>query len=147
MARLGLKPQYLEEMVLDLRKAIKENSYDLTNIDLKAEVLAFSFKKLDEWLGENLMATDEEKVEMSKSIFREASAAMQDCHPLYGERDDFNIINDTWEDYKSPAEDMISAYLTRSYCKGSVFYKEYYNRLEGGIPSINAMELMSYLLN
>jgi|GEM_PF-4411272 hypothetical protein len=147
MPKLRLKPQYLEEMILDLRKIIKENTYQMATIDIEAEVLAFSLKKLDEWLDENIMASEEEKMDMSRTIFHEASSAMMDCHPMYGEKNNFSLTSDTEREYEKAAEDMLSAYLTRSYCKGYVFYKEYYKRLYERSQSFNAMELMGILLN
>lgn len=138
--RARLKAQYLEEMVLDIRAIIKENTYEMSVIDMETEVLAFSLKKFDEYLKANQWAPREEQEDMRRQILHEASAAMQELHGMYAE----GPVSTTKEWYDDASADMMSSYGFDSQNRSVVFYKEYFRRLANGGPC-NVMELIGFL--
>lgn len=143
--RIRLKPQYLEELILDMRILLKENTVDLSIIDIQAEVLAFSLKKFDEFLSQNEGVGDDEKNAMRDQIFREASSAMQDMCPIYTESDNRNAITDARQWYDDASKSFVGAIFGRQHCRGYVFFKEYFDRLHGGKP-VKVTDLLGYLI-
>lgn len=138
--RVKLKAQYLEEMILDLRAIIKENTYEMSVIDMETEVLAFSLKKFDEYLKANQWAPWEEQEDMRRQILHEASAAMQELHGMYAE----GPVSTTKEWYDDASADMMGTMGSTPKNKSVIFYKEYFRRLSNGGPC-NVMELIGFL--
>lgn len=144
MERLRLKPQYLEEMILDLRNVIRENTVDISIIDMQAEVVFFSLKKFMEYLDGDDSDSLGEQEEMRDRIFREASLAMQDLHPLWAESDDMNPINDAREWYDDASWCVQNEALSRKALRLRGLCEMYFDSLSKREPS-KAMQLMAEL--
>lgn len=144
MERLKLKPQYLEEMILDLRNVIKENTVDITVIDMQAEVVFFSLKKFIEYCQENGFYPFPGQEETRESIFREASLAMQDLHPMWAESDDKNPISDAKEWYDNATRCLITQVLSPKSFRLLSLCMEYFGALSERDTS-KVRELMAEL--
>lgn len=144
MERLKLKPQYLEEMILDMRNVIKENTVDISIIDMQAEVVFFSLKKFMEYLDSDNSDSLGEQEEMRNRIFREASLAMQDLHPMWAESDDRNPISDAREWYDDASWCLRNEALSQKALRLGSLCEMYFDTLSKREPS-KAMQLMAEL--
>lgn len=131
-----LKPQYTEEMISEVRRILKDNTVDIYIVDMQAILIAFSLKRLLDYL-EGGIRTDEEKEDMRVHIFKEATAVMMDLFTLYGEKPH----KDTREWYDFASKEIIRADEECEWSPSEEMFRNYYERLDNG-EDIRAMQLI-----